>query len=55
MVAYNGDETFELPVPATYVVNTDGTIVHAFVNLDYKQREDPEAIVAALQQLKVAA
>ena len=55
LVAYNGDETFELPVPATYVVNTDRTIVHAFVNVDYTQREDPEHIVTALQKLNVAA
>ena len=55
LVAYNGNGTFELPVPATYVVNTDGVIVHAFVNPDYTQREDPEKIVAVLQQLKVAA
>ncbi|MEM9006863.1 MAG: peroxiredoxin-like family protein [Cyanobacteria bacterium P01_F01_bin.86] len=55
VAAHNGDETFELPVPATYVVNTDGTIIHAFINVDYTQREDPEKIVAVLQQLKVAA
>ncbi|MGD1940972.1 MAG: peroxiredoxin-like family protein [Leptolyngbyaceae cyanobacterium] len=49
--AYNGDSSFELPVPATYVVDATGTIVHAFVNVDYTQREDPDNIVAALQQL----
>ena len=49
--AYNGDSSFELPVPATYVVDTTGTIVHAFVNVDYTQREDPDNIVAALQSL----
>ncbi|MBF2036418.1 MAG: AhpC/TSA family protein [Leptolyngbyaceae cyanobacterium T60_A2020_046] len=53
--AYNGDDSFELPLPATYVVATDGTIVHAFVNTDYQQRQDPEGIVAALKQLAVAA
>ena len=49
--AYNGDSSFELPVPATYVVDATGTIVHAFVNVDYTQRDDPDNIVAALQQL----
>ena len=53
--AYNGDDSFELPLPATYVVATDGTIVHAFVNTNYQQRQDPEGIVAALKQLAVAA
>ncbi|ASC71400.1 alkyl hydroperoxide reductase [Halomicronema hongdechloris C2206] len=51
--AYNGDNSFELPLPATYVVNTDGTIAHAFVNSDYKQRQDPDEIVAVLKQLPV--
>ncbi|MEM1292467.1 MAG: peroxiredoxin-like family protein [Cyanobacteria bacterium P01_H01_bin.162] len=51
LAAYNGDSSFELPVPATYVIDTTGTIVRAFVNVDYTQREDPENIVAALQQL----
>ncbi|MEL6398289.1 MAG: peroxiredoxin-like family protein [Cyanobacteria bacterium J06607_6] len=51
LAAYNGDSSFELPVPATYVVDTTGNIVHAFVNVDYTQREDPENIVAALQQI----
>lgn len=53
--AYNGDKTFELPVPATYVVNTNGKIAHAFVNIDYTKREDPENIVSVLKQLRVAA
>ena len=50
-----GNDTFELPVPATYVVNTDGVIVHGFVNVDYTQREEPEKIVAVLKQLQVSA
>ncbi|MCH7772364.1 MAG: AhpC/TSA family protein, partial [Bacteroidetes bacterium] len=38
---YNGDESWELPIPATYIVNTDGRIVHSFVNADYTQRMEP--------------
>lgn len=47
--AHNGDTTFELPVPATYVVETNGQIIHSFVDVDYTQRLAPEAIVDALQ------
>lgn len=47
--AYNGDSTFELPLPATYVVDTNGKIVHSFVNADYTQRLDPNVILTALQ------
>ncbi|NET28117.1 peroxiredoxin-like family protein [Okeania sp. SIO1I7] len=45
---YNGDESFELPIPATYVIASDGTIIHAFVNPDYTQRLDPEEIINVL-------
>ncbi|NEO83742.1 MAG: AhpC/TSA family protein [Spirulina sp. SIO3F2] len=49
--AHNGDETFELPIPATYIVKTDGTIALAFAEADYTQRLEPAEIVAALQAL----
>ncbi|MGF1485982.1 MAG: peroxiredoxin-like family protein [Prochloraceae cyanobacterium] len=52
IVKYNGDRSFELPIPATYVVDRDGTIVRAFVDVDYTNRLDPEEIIAALQELK---
>lgn len=46
--AYNGDESFELPIAATYVIASDGTVIHAFVNPDYTQRLDPEEIINVL-------
>ncbi|MEM8641701.1 MAG: peroxiredoxin-like family protein [Cyanobacteria bacterium P01_G01_bin.54] len=49
--AHNGDDTFELPIPATYVIKTDGTIALAFAEADYTQRLEPAEIVAALQTL----
>lgn len=49
--AHNGDSSFELPIAATYVIATDGTIAHAFIDADYTQRLDPEAILAALKDL----
>jgi peroxiredoxin len=42
--ADNGDDSFELPLPATFIVATDGAIVHAFVNTDYQQSQDPEGM-----------
>jgi len=53
--AYNGDESFKLPVPATYIVRQDGTVAHAFVNADYTQRMEPADIVAHLEALAAAA
>ncbi len=53
--AYNGDESFKLPVPATYIVRQDGVVAHAFVNADYTQRMEPADIVAGLETLAAAA
>jgi peroxiredoxin len=46
----NGDESWELPIPATYVVDRDGTILFAAVNPDYKERPEPEEILDRLAQ-----
>jgi peroxiredoxin len=40
-----------LPIPATYVIDVDGTIALAFVDTDYRTRLEPDAIVAALEAL----
>ena len=48
----NGDETWELPIPATYVIDSDGRVATAYVNKDYTQRMEPKAIIAALKELK---
>lgn len=49
--AANGDATFELPVPATYVIDQDGVIRAAHVDKDYTRRMEPADIVAALKAL----
>ena len=46
--AHNGDATFELPLPATYVVAADGTVIYSFANADYTERLDPSQIIKAL-------
>ncbi|MGD1712136.1 peroxiredoxin-like family protein [Hydrocoleum sp. CS-953] len=50
--AYNGDKSFELPIAATYVVGTDGTVIHSFVDPDYTKRLDPEEIINVLKKVK---
>jgi len=47
----NGDETFELPMPATYVIGGDGIIRYAFINADYTKRAEPDEVVRVLQSL----
>lgn len=48
--AYNGDELYELPIPATYIINSDRTIRYSFVNADYTQRAEPSEILEALRR-----
>ncbi|MEM1117764.1 MAG: peroxiredoxin-like family protein [Bacteroidota bacterium] len=47
----NGVDAWELPVPATYVIDTDGTIRFAFVEADYTLRASPRDVIEALQSL----
>ena len=47
----NGDESWELPVPATYVIGQDRRVALAHVDVDYCRRLEPEAILTALQSL----
>jgi len=47
----NGDQSFELPVPATYVVKQNGIISFAFIDADYSNRLDPEIILGELRKL----
>jgi len=46
--AWNGDDSFELPMPATYVIDTDARILDAFVDTDYTQRMEPERVLDVL-------
>jgi peroxiredoxin len=50
--AYNGDETNELPLAATYVIGTDKKIHYAFLDVDYRNRAEPSEIIEALKKLK---
>ena len=50
--ASNGDNSWELPVPATYVLDSNGVVRTAHVDKDYTRRMEPEAIITALRSLK---
>ena len=41
---YNGDASWELPLAATYVIGSDGTIRYSKVNSDWRLRPEPEEI-----------
>jgi len=47
----NGDDSWELPIPATYIVDRDATILYASADEDYTQRPEPMEVVSACQGL----
>lgn len=49
--AANGDQSFELPLPATYVIARDGRVAWRFVNADYTRRGEPADVLTALSGL----
>lgn len=49
--ASNGDDTYELPVPATYVIDESGTVRYAYANADYTLRAEPAEVLAAVRAL----
>lgn len=44
----NGDESWELPIPATYIFDREGTVLYAKVSEDYTERPGPAEIVERL-------
>ncbi|MDO6738847.1 peroxiredoxin-like family protein [Wenyingzhuangia sp. 2_MG-2023] len=51
MNAYNGDDSNELPLAATYIINQKGRIVYAFLDTDYRNRAEPSEITKNLKKL----
>ena len=47
----NGDESWELPVPATYVIARDQHVALAYIEVDYRKRLEPEALLTCLKSL----
>ena len=44
----NGDDRWELPIPATYIIDREGTILYASANEDYTERAEPSDILNSL-------
>lgn len=50
MNGYNGDESNELPLAATYIINQDGVIEYAFLDADYRNRAEPSDLTSFLKK-----
>ncbi len=47
----NASGTWELPAPATFVIDCEGVIRYAFADWDYKKRADPDEVIRVLEAL----
>jgi peroxiredoxin len=50
----NGDAGWELPIPATYIIDCDGSVLFASANEDYTERAEPADIVRFLASRSAA-
>lgn len=48
----NGEESWRLPLPATYVVGQDGTVLFAEAHADFRVRPEPEEVLQPMMVLK---
>lgn len=49
---YNGDSSWTLPMPARYLIDTEGEVRWSSVSADYTMRPDPADTVEALDRLQ---
>ncbi|WP_064968093.1 peroxiredoxin-like family protein [Tenacibaculum ovolyticum] len=47
---HNGNKEYELPMPATYIINKQREIIYSFVPEDYTERLDPKNIVDIIEK-----
>ena len=52
---FNGDDSFRLPLPATYVIQQDGIVAYSFVDADYSRRAEPAEVLSVLEIIDSAA
>ncbi len=48
----NGDASWRLPLPATYVIRPDGAIAFASAYADFRVRPEPDEVLAACDKLQ---
>lgn len=49
--AFNGDDSWELPIPGTFLLDQQAKVRLAFVDVDYTHRLEPSALLEGLREL----
>lgn len=47
----NGDDSWTLPIPATYIIDRNGTVLFVSANEDYTERPEPLEILSKLESI----
>lgn len=47
----NGEDTWEVPVPATILVDRSGTVRNVYIEVDYRERLDPEVALEWIDKM----
>jgi len=48
----NGDESWRLPLPATYVIGRDGRVLFAEAHADFRVRPEPEEVLSVVSRAR---
>ncbi len=48
----NGDNSHQLPLPATYILNPSGKVAYSFVDVDHTTRLDPAVMIEKIKTAK---
>ena len=48
---FNGDNTWQIPMPGRFILDSRGTIIHRDVHPDYTKRPEPDEIINLLQSI----
>ena len=51
VTAYNGDNRYELPVPAAFLVSKAGEVIKSYVEVDYMKRLAPETALKWIDEI----
>jgi peroxiredoxin len=50
----NGDDSWKLPIPATFILDRDGTVLYASADEDYTERPEPADLLLQLTHSQTA-
>lgn len=51
LIKRNGDDSFEMPIPATILVDGKGVVKNTYIEPDYKQRVEPDTVIEWIDAL----